>query len=54
MKKSLSLWQHLVGDGEGGGPSDDIIVEPILSYDNRIGAAKILMELEMWDVSSQV
>ncbi|XP_003728431.2 probable assembly chaperone of rpl4 [Strongylocentrotus purpuratus] len=54
MKKSLSLWQYLEGDGEGGGSNDDIIVEPILSYENRIGAAKILMELEMWDESENV
>ncbi|XP_041478817.1 probable assembly chaperone of rpl4 [Lytechinus variegatus] len=55
MKKSLSLWQHMEGDGEGGGAKDDdIVAEPVLSYENRIGAAKILMELEMWDESESI
>ena len=52
MEMSLSLWQQPAADEEvAGGGDAELNSGPLLSYETRVGAAKILMELEMFDVS---
>lgn len=53
IEKSLSLWQHPGGEG-GGKEDDEMMAGPNLSYEGRVGAAKILVELEMLDEAENI